>query len=71
MNTPTYPAKSLYVRLHGSAPAGATSIPIPRDIAAAWAPQSGPDERHDRRVQFGAAAIVLIGAIVAAAIVLA
>ena len=71
MDTPTYPPSSLYVRLHGTAPARATPIPIPRDIAAAWAPEPGTDERHDRRVQYGAAAIVLIAAIVAAALVLA
>ena len=71
MNTTSFPSNSLYVRLHGTASAGANPIPIPRDLAVAWSPGVGSDRQHDPRVKYVAAAIVLVVAIVAAAFVLA
>ena len=71
MNTTSFPPDSLHARLHGTAPARAAPIPIPRDIAVAWSPQAISVERHDPRVKYVSAAIVLFVAIAAAAIVLA
>ena len=71
MNTVSFPPGSLHVRLHGTAPARSAPIPIPRELAAAWSHEPGPEARHDPRVKQAAAAVVLVLAIVAGAFVLA
>lgn len=70
MNTTPFPPSSLYVRLHGTAPDRTNPILIPRDLASAWTPGVGAEERHDPRVKYGAAAVVLLVAVAAAAFVL-
>ena len=55
----------------GTAPARATPIAIPHELAVAWPPEAASEGRHNPRVQYGAAVVVLVIAILAAAFVLA